>query len=110
MGPQQYPYVPNQPVPGPPVFQQQPPEFNPNQVAGPGQPQTQYYQQQPGAPIQQGSHTVVYQQDPNKTSRRSSSGGGGGCLDMCCCCLAGYCACQMLSDLLCCICELLGDN
>ena len=46
--PQQYPYVPNQPVPGPPVFQQQPPEFNPNQVAGPGQPQTQYYQQQPG--------------------------------------------------------------
>ena len=63
-----------------------------------------------GAPIQQGSHPVVYQQDPNKTSRRSSSGGGGGCLDMCCCCLAGYCACQMLSDLLCCICELFGDN
>ena len=51
--PQQYPYVPNQPVPDPPVFQQQPPGFNPNLVAGPGQqyqgqPQTQYYQQQPG--------------------------------------------------------------
>ena len=51
--PQQYPYVPNQPVPEPPVFQQQPPGFNPNQGVGPGQqypgqPQTQYYQQQPG--------------------------------------------------------------
>ena len=51
--PQQYPYVPNQPVPDPPVFQQQPPGFDPNQVAGArqqclGQPQTQYYQQQPG--------------------------------------------------------------
>ena len=51
--PQQYPYVPNQPVPDPPVFQQPPPGVNPNQVAGAGQqylgqPQIQYYQQQPG--------------------------------------------------------------
>ena len=51
--PQQYPYVPNQPVPDPPVFQQQPSGFNPNQVVGPGQqypgqPQTPYHQQQPG--------------------------------------------------------------
>ena len=62
-----------------------------------------------GIPMQQGPTQGGYQQDPNKSRRRSSSGGGG-CLEMCCCCLAGYCACQMLSDLLCCICELFGDN
>ena len=59
-------------------------------------------------PTQPGMGPDGYYQDPNK--RRRSSGGGGGCLEMCCCCLAGYCACQMLSDLLCCICELFGDN
>merc|ERR1711963_1288658 len=68
----------------------------------------QYYPQQPGMPVQPGMGPDGYNQDPNK--RRRSSSSGGGCLEMCCCCLAGYCACQALSDLLCCICELFGDN
>ena len=59
-------------------------------------------------PVHQNPNQEGLHQDPNKRRRHSS--GNGGCLEMCSCCLAGYCACKMLSDLLCCICELFGDN
>ena len=41
---------------------------------------------------------------------KSEEGPMQSCMETCCCCLAGYCACKMLSDFLCCICGLLGDD
>ncbi|CAB4054954.1 unnamed protein product [Lepeophtheirus salmonis] len=107
--PQGYPAYPPQQGGGypPPPQQAYPPQqdggyYPPQQPGYPPQEGGGYYppQQQPGYSPQNFNQAQQNQQEDSKSH---------GCCEICCCCLAGYCMCKMISDLFCCLCDILGD-
>ena len=99
---QQYPQQP--PYAGQGGYPPQQPNFVP-----PGQPIPQQFQQYP-QPAPGYGQPQPYGGVPVQDQRYRKESGGGGCVETLCCCLAGYCACQALTDLLCCLCSLFGDD
>ena len=74
--------------------------------------QQQYPNQYPPNVSQQqyGPQSYPATQPPMQAQGYQKDSRGGGCMETVCCCLAGYCACKMLTDLLCCICSLVADD
>ena len=101
-GPQQGPYLPGSaPYPGQENYGgQQPP---PGGVMYPPQQDAYYTGQQGGPPPPPGQ----YNQDRPKNE---DGGHMQNCMETFCCGVAGYCACKIIIDMLCCICGLLGDD
>ena len=111
---QQAPY-PGQnqgPYPGPQQGQYPGPQLGPYSPGPAPYPGQDYYggqQPPPGGamyPPQQGAYFTGQGvgPPPPPTHNRQK------CMDTFCCCLAGYCACQLITDMLCCICDLLGND
>ena len=80
-------YGGQQTPPGGAMYPPQPGAYFTGQDVGPPQPPVQYAQDRP-----------------------KEEGPMQNCMETFCCCLAGYCACKMITDMLCCICGLLGDD
>ena len=70
----------------------------------------QQHQYPPNVSQQYGPQSYPGTQPPMQDQSYQKDSGGGGCMETFCCCLAGYCACKMLTDLLCCICSLVADD
>ena len=98
------PYSPQGNFQPPYQQQQQYPTQYPNQYPPNVPPQQYGPQSYPSTTLSGTTQPPMQDQSYQKDSP------GGGCMETFCCCLAGYCACKMLTDLLCCICSLVADD